>query len=109
MEYQYYAQRFHYLPDGRRVGTLRVGEIIYVQDDARPFSFPKKITHREPWRLEAWIPRERAIWDPATKRFTLRRCAGGHLALMRSLRDSRRTRSVADWILLGCVEAGLTR
>jgi hypothetical protein len=34
--------------------------------------------------------------------------AGGHLAIVRSLRDGRR-QLVADWILLACVDAGLER
>jgi hypothetical protein len=109
MDYRYYAQRFRYLPDGRRVGTLGVGEIIYIQEGVLPFFLPKHITCREPWRLEAWIPPDFTIWDPVIERHKTVRCAGGHLALMRSLRDSRRTKYVADWILLACVEAGLTR
>lgn len=109
MEYQYHSQRFRFLPDGRRIGTVRVGDIIYLQRDVRPLSFPSEPVRREPWRVEGWIPREVVTMDPLTKQYKMVRCAGGHLALIRSLRDSRRTKRVADWILLQCVEAGLTR
>jgi hypothetical protein len=109
MERQYYAQRFCPLPDGRRVGTINVGDILYIQDHIRPFSFPAEIVRREPWRLEAWIPREVTTRDPKTRKHRLARCAGGHLALVRSLRNSRRTVQVADWVLLACADAGLMR
>jgi hypothetical protein len=109
MERQYYAQRFRLLPDGRGVGTINVGDILYIPDDIRPFSFPAKIVCREPWRVEAWIPREVTTRDFQTGQHRLARCAGGHLALVRSLRNSRRTRQVADWVLLACADAGLMR
>jgi hypothetical protein len=107
MEYQYHAQRFRYLPDGRKVGTVNVGDIIYIQHAARPFLFPLLDVRREPWRVEAWIPRQAPTLDPATNRLKLVACAGGHLAMVRSLRDSNRTKQVADWLLLACVDAGL--
>jgi hypothetical protein len=107
MEYQYHAQRFRLLPDGRRVGTISVGTILYIQDGVSPFRFPDRIIRREPWRVEAWIPRDYVVRDPTTKRHHLVRCAGGHLAVVRSLRDSRRTAQVADWLLLACADAGL--
>jgi hypothetical protein len=107
MEYQYHPQRFRYLPDGRRVGTVNAGDILYIQDGVRPF--PSAVIRREPWRIEAWIPRETVTRDPATRRYKTVRVAGGHLALVRSLRNSRRTEYVADWILLAGVDAGLTR
>lgn len=108
MEYQYYPQRFRCLPDSRKIGTVHVGDILYIQGGIRPFSFPTNVVCREPWRVEAWIPREAVTWDARTRRFGTTRCAGGHLAVVRSLRDSRRTRQVADWILLACMDAGLT-
>jgi hypothetical protein len=109
MEYQYHAQRFRYLPDGRRVGTMNVGDILYIQGGIRPFSVPASIVCREPWRVEAWIPRETVTRDPVSQRYKTVRVAGGHLALMRSLRDSRCIEYVADWILLACADAGLMR
>ncbi len=108
MECQHHAQRFRILPDGRRVGTINVGTILYIQDGVRPFRFPDRVIRREPWRVEAWIPRETISWDPATRRYKTIRCPGGHLALVRSLRDSRRTSQVADWLLLACMDAGLS-
>jgi hypothetical protein len=107
MEYQYYAQRSRLLPDGRRVGTINVGTILYIQDAVSPFRFPEHIICREPWRVEAWIPRDYVVRDPTANRHHSLRCAGGHLALVRSLRDSRRTAEVADWLLLRCADEGL--
>ncbi len=109
MERQYNPQRFCYLPDGRRIGTINVGDILYIQHGVCPFSFPTETQCRVPWRVEAWIPRETISRDPATGRTRMVRCAGGHLALVRSLRDSRRVIQVADWILLACVDAGFDR
>jgi hypothetical protein len=109
MERQYYAQRFRLLPNRKPVGTINVGDILYIQDGIRPFSFPAETARREPWRVEAWIPREATTRDPATRRYKSMRCAGGHLALVRSLRDSRRTAFVADWILLACADRSLVR
>lgn len=59
--------------------------------------------------VEAWIPREYTTLDATTKRFKSVRIAGGHLAIVRSLRDRRRVQTVADWILLACVDAGLEK
>lgn len=108
MEHQYHASRFRYLSDGRTVGTIRVGDILYIQDGVRPFSFPSHVVRREPWRVEAWIPREAISWDIRSRRYKTVRCAGGHLAVVRSLRDSRRVARVADWLLVACVDADLT-
>ncbi len=107
MEHQYHAPRFRLLPDGRQVGTINVGTILYIQDGVSPFRFPDRITRREPWRVEAWIPRQYTVRDPRTGFHRSVPCAGGHLALVRSLRDSRRTAYIADWILLKCADAGL--
>ena len=109
MERQYNAQRFRPLANGRHAGTIPVGKIVYVQDGVRPFSFPRQVVCREPWRVEVWIPREAPSVDKSTGRLRMKRCAGGHLAQVRSLRDSRQTRLVADWILLACIDAGLFR
>lgn len=57
---------------------------------------------RNPWQVVAWIPR-----DYCTARKTVR-MAGGHLAIVRSLRDGREN-VVADWLLLSCIDAGLER
>ena len=108
MEFQYHSQRFRYRK-GRRVGTVPVGEILYIQDGVSPMRFPERAVRREPWQVEAWIPRETIHRDPQTGKHSLKRCAGGHLALVRSLRDRRKTRAVADWILLACIDRDLCR
>lgn len=109
MEYQYHAPRFRLLPDGRHVGTINVGAILYIQNGVSPFKFPDHIICREPWRVETWLPRQYTVRDPRTGCHRAVPCVGGHLALVRSLRDSRKTARVADWILLACVDRGLAR
>lgn len=127
MIHQYYAQRFRSLyppkvvktgrrtvyvtdPRDRRVGTIRVGTILYIQGGARPLhGLTGHILCREPWIVEAWLPRDYAKWDPGTRRFTTVRIAGGHLAVVRSLRDRNHVKVVADWILLACMDAGLEK
>jgi hypothetical protein len=59
--------------------------------------------------VEAWLPREYEKWDPASRTFRTVRIRGGHLALVRSLRNRRRLATVADWILLACMDAGLEK
>jgi len=109
MERQYNAQRFWPLANGRHAGTIHVGEIAYVQDGVRPFSFPRQAVCREPWCVEAWIPREAPTEDKRTGHLEIKRCAGGHPAQLRSLRDGRQARLVADWLLLACIDAGISR
>ena len=109
---QYYAQRFRRSsgPRERQIGTIDIGTILYIQDGIRPLSgFANQIICREPWIVEAWIPRDCSTWDLKTRTFRDVRIAGGHLAQVRSLRDRRRVQLVADWILLACVDAGLEK
>lgn len=124
MFHQYHAQRFRSLypakprkvgrrivyerdPRDRNVGTIAVGTILYIQDGVRPLSgFSRPIVTREPWIVEAWLPREYAKWNPASLTFTSTWIAGNHLAVVRSLRNNR-VKTVADWILLACMDAGL--
>jgi hypothetical protein len=121
---QYYADRFRSMyppvpkkvgrktvyykdPRDRQIGTIPIGTILYIQDGINPLKgFTAPIVCREPWIVEAWIPRNYAQWDAATRRFRNVRIRGGHLAVVRSLR-SQRTTTVADWILLACADAGL--
>lgn len=108
---QYNAQRFRYkpLPSGRtvRVGTVPVGTVVYLQDGINPLSsFPHWPVCRNPWIVEAWTNRE--YFPCVAGRPSTLFMLGGHLAIVRSLRDSR-TVKVADWLLLRCVEAGLER
>lgn len=111
---QYGAQRFTLacppIVANRRVGTIPVGTILYIQHGIRPFSgSPFPAICREPWIVEAWLPRDYSKWDPRLQKFRLVRISGGHLAQVRSLRDQRRVKQVADWILLRSIDAGLER
>jgi hypothetical protein len=114
MFHQYRAQRLtlscpHSLAH-RRVGTIPVGTIIYIQDGVRPLSgLTRPIVCREPWIVEAWLPRDYSKWDTNLRRFRTVRISGGHLAQVRSLRDRRRVKQVADWILLQLIDAGLEK
>ncbi len=99
---QYHAQR-HIANTPHHTGTIPVGTIIYIQDGARPLSgFRETPVCRNPWKVEAWLNREYSTIPGITM------MAGGHLAVVKSLRDGR-TQKVADWILLLCVDAGLTK
>lgn len=128
MIHQYHAQRFRRTyplrPSGRKrgiqtftadprdkqIGTIAVGTIIYIQDGISPVGgFTREIVCRDPWIVEAWIPRDYSKWDGGSRTFRTVRIAGGHLAQVRSLRDRRRVQLVADWILLSCVDAGLEK
>lgn len=59
--------------------------------------------------VEAWLPRDYTKWDRASRAFRGVRIRGGHLAVVRSLRDRTRVKTVADWILLACLDAGLEK
>jgi len=109
---QYYAQRFRTIQlvcskraVTKQVGTIPVGTILYIQDFVKPLRPLEGSLRREPWIVEAWIPRDYAR-DVGGQWQTFR-IAGGHLAQVRSLHDRRRVRLVADWILLQCRDAGL--
>ncbi|HKR85194.1 MAG TPA: hypothetical protein VJS37_13635 [Terriglobales bacterium] len=111
---QYGAQRFTLAcPSAvaeKRVGTIAVGTILYIQDGVVPLrGLSRPAVCREPWIVEAWLPRDYSKWHPDLKQFRTVRISGGHLAQVRSLRDRRRTKQVADWILLECIDAGLER
>jgi len=62
------------------------------------------IVSRNPWMVEAWINRDYPVL--VSGKWTTVKIAGGHLAMVHSLRDGRR-QLVADWILLACMDAGL--
>lgn len=132
MFHQYYASRFRRMyplipkkvgrktvycadPRDRQIGTIPVGTILYIQDGLRPLSgFSKPFVYRnpllvEPWIVEAWLPRDYAQWDGASRKFKTVRIRGGHLAQVRSLRDRTQVKAVADWILLACMDAGLEK
>lgn len=127
MIHQYNPQRFRHLyppkavkrgknvtyvadPRDKRVGTIAVGTILYIQDGVRPLrGLTRPLLCREPWIVEAWLPRDYTQWNTSTRTFSSTRIAGGHLAVVRSLRDRRRVQRVADWILLACIDAGLEK
>ena len=92
---------------GKRVGTIPVGAIIYLQDGVRPLAgLSRPVITRNPWMVEAWLNRDYSLFSSG--KWTTVKRAGGHLAMVRSLRDGRR-QVVADWILLACADAGLER
>ena len=124
---QYYAHRFRRMypcvakkvgrktvyyadPRDKQIGTIPVGTILYIQDGVRPLNgLTRKIVCREPWIVEAWLPRDYAKWDVLSRTFKSVRIRGGHLAVVRSLRNRHRVQQVADWILLACLDAGLEK
>jgi len=104
MRHQYYAQRRAggHNPHGR--GTINPGTIVYLQDGIRPMAgLTRPAVRRVPWQVEGWTPRDYCTSTGTT------RMAGGHLATVRSLADRRQVRTVADWLLLACIDAGLER
>ena len=108
---QWNPQRFRTRADGRRIGSIRVGAIIYIQDGIRPFGVDRywRAVCREPWIVESWQNREIGAWRVgADGRYQNAIVAGGHLANVRSLRTGRRA-AVADWILQACADMGLAR
>ncbi len=106
MLHRFNAQRFRSW-HGKRVGTVPVGPIVYLQDGVRPLAgLARPIVTRNPWMVEAWINRDYPVL--VAGKWTTVKIAGGHLAMVRSLRDGR-YQLVADWILLACMDAGLER
>ena len=85
---QYHPQR-HRIVNGRAIGTIAVGEIIYIGD--RPTD-QRRLRACNPWIVQAWLPRYVACAGKYVAR-------GGHLAVVKSLRDGRTT-LVSDWLLL---------
>ena len=80
-----------------------VGEIVYIQDNLRPLGgFPswRPVVRTNPWIIEAWKNREYS--RPGMQNTHMR---GGHLAVVRSLRNGKR-KVVADWMLEMSQEVG---
>jgi hypothetical protein len=91
----------------KQVGTIPIGTILYIQDQVRPLRPLESSWRPEPWMVEAWLPRDYARL--VREQWRSFRIAAGHLAQVRSLRDCRRVRLVAAWILLQCLDAGLEK
>lgn len=101
---QYNPQRFRY-HNGRRVGTFEIGTIVYIQD--RWHQFRKPIC-RNPWIVEAFVPRECCATRMVDGKYINTFVRGGHLVRVRSLRDGR-VQYVADHYILAALDAGLEK
>ncbi len=90
-----------------RIGTIPIGTIVYLQDGPSRLSclYTPPI-RRNPWIVEAW--ENRAYYPCTLNGPKVTYLAGGHTAIVRSLRDGR-DQTVSDWILLACIDAGLTK
>jgi len=85
---QYRAGRFHTIDTKRGrlpVGTIPIGTIC------RPHNCVSNV------EVLAWIPRDYAAYERG--RFTTKRIAGGHLALVRNLRNGRVFKISDVWLL----------
>ena len=103
---QYHAQRTCGGPNPHRAGTVPVGTVVYLQDGLRPLGgvpMGWAPVRRNPWQVVAWLPREYTVRRAG--RYATAYIAGGHLAVVQSLRDGR-VKRVADWLLLACIDAG---
>lgn len=88
--------------NGRRIGTVPVGTVVYLQDGLRPLSgFRGPIVCRNPWEVIAFAPQP-SSFDGIT------RSVYGSRAVVRSLRDGR-IETVGEWHLLAHDDAGFTR
>jgi hypothetical protein len=106
---QYHAHRARTitLADGRsaRVGTINIGDTFFIQD--------ARCTHpicRTPYRVVAWLNRviggaRRRVVNGAVQHDD-RVMAGGHLAVVQSLRDGS-YRTVAEQYLIYAADQGL--
>jgi hypothetical protein len=86
-----------------RVGTIPVGTILYLQDRIDRYQGPVR---RNPWQVVAWLNREYYPGVPGERQVT--HMTGGHLAVVRSLRDGR-VKQIADCHLLSAADMGLER
>lgn len=87
--------------NGRRMGTVPVGTIVYLQDCLRPLSgFRGPIIRRNPWQVVAFAPQP-SSFDGMT------RSTYGSRAVVKSLRDGR-TQTIGEWQLLAHDDAYLT-
>ena len=87
-----------------RVGVIPVGTIVWLQDNIRPFRGIEYPVRRDPWILTAWMNRE--YYPCVAGAPPVEYLSGGHLAIMKSLRNGRE-HQVSDWIIEKCIDAGL--
>lgn len=81
---------FYSDPRDKQIGTIPAGTILYIQEGINPLrGFTRPFVCREPWIVEAWLPREYAKWHPPSRTFQTVFIRGGHLARVRSLRNNR--------------------
>lgn len=91
---QYRAARFRYTETARGrlpVGTIPVGTIC------RPHNCTSNV------EVLAWLPRDYARYERG--RFSTKRIVGGHMALVRNLRNGRIS-EISDVWLIDAPEAG---
>jgi hypothetical protein len=97
MLHPYNTQRARTI-NGHRQGSLKLGDILYIQDRVRPFTPTQHPTCRNPWQILAFLN------DSCQDKFLART----HLVTVKSLRDGR-TQNVAYWILERMDDEGLTK
>lgn len=93
-----------------RVGTVPIGTIVHVVEGYRTHTRPASLGRsardecrpiRHPYIVEAWLNRE---YHPGAKGRPTTYLAGGHLAVVRSLRTGKVSR-IADHILRHLADA----
>jgi len=99
---QYHAQRFLAGTSPRAIGTIPVGSILYIQDRPSRHTSP---SFRNPWIVEAFVPREVGAAKKVDGHYVSTFMAGGHLAVVRSLRTNER-RLASDTYLLHASDEG---
>ena len=110
---QYGAQRARGGSNPLRVGTIAVGTIVYLQDQAFfRDCYANQPVCRTPWLLEAFLngqlhasrrDRDTGLWESAF------RSGRSDMAVVRSLRDWRVVRQVSVHTLLVHDDLGLTK
>jgi hypothetical protein len=92
---QYNAQTARGGDNPLRVGTIPIGAIFYIQnEDWWRDRYRGRPICRNPWIVEGFIPDTMGAGrrDPDTGRWISIRVARSDIAIVRSLRDGRRTR-----------------
>lgn len=107
MIHQHMAGRFrraHLRNRTIMVGTIPCGTIVYIQDWKAA-----DVVRRNPWIIEAWLPREVGACRKVNGKWRPGYVANGsYLAQVRSLRDGR-VRVVGEHYLLHAADQGLVK